>query len=117
MYFTKKLSFKRKNMKIQYANKFVQKLGMGYPITCFYKFMYNENDSDDTHITQYFIMHGLGLCIKVNSYVARMFYAWSFSHNTAVTIAKKKNKYFLSLNTNTTVFAWGSCNSNKNRMR
>ena len=65
-------------------------------------------------MTQYFIMHGLGLCINVDSCVAHLFYAWSFSHNTSVPIAKKKNKYFLSLNTNTTVFSWGSGDSNKN---
>ena len=59
-------------------------------------------------------MHGLGLCIKVDSYVAHIFYAWLFSHNTAVPIAKKN---FLSLNKNTTVFAWGAVNSNKNGMR
>ena len=59
-------------------------------------------------------MHGLRLCIKVDSYVAHMFYAWSFSHNTSVPIAKNKNKYFLSLNKNTNVFPWGSGNNNKN---
>ena len=58
-------------------------------------------------------MHGLVLCIMVNSYVAHMFYAWSFSHNTEVPIAINKNKYFLSMNTNTTVFYWGAINFNK----
>ena len=59
-------------------------------------------------------MRRLGLCIKVDSYVARLFYSWSFSHNTAVPIAKKKNRQLLSLNANTTVFSWGAVNSNKN---
>ena len=58
-------------------------------------------------------MHGLGLCIKVDSYVAHMFYACSFSHNTAVPIAKNNNKDFLSLNKNTTLFYWGDGNPNK----
>ena len=62
-------------------------------------------------------MHGLGLFIKVDSYVAHMFYAWSFSHNKSVPIAKNKNKYFLSFNTNTTVFDLGAGNSNKNGMQ
>ena len=43
---------------------------------CVYKFIYNEKDSVDTNIIQYFIMHGLVLCIKVDSYVAHMLYAW-----------------------------------------
>ena len=82
-------------IKIKYANNFVQKLGMGDPTTCVYRFIYGEKDKNDTYITQYFIMNGLGLCIKVDSYVAHLFYEWSFSHNTEVPIAKKKNKYFL----------------------
>ena len=40
-----------------------------------------------------FIMHILLLCIKVNSYVAHMLYAWWFSHNTAVTIPGKKTSF------------------------
>ena len=67
---------------------------MGDPTTCVYQFIYNKNNNGDTKIIQYFIMRGLGLCIKVDIYVAHMFYAWSFSHNTAVPIAIKKNKYF-----------------------
>ena len=83
---------------------------------CVYQLIYNEKDSDDTQITQYFIMHGLVLCIKVDNYVAYMFYELSVSHNTAVTIAKEKKKYLLYLNTNNTVFYWGYGISNKNRM-
>ena len=84
-------------MKIQYANEFVQNLGVGDTTTCVYQFIYDENESDDTKIIQYFIMHGLVLCIKVDSYMSHMFYVWSFSHDTAVPVAIKNNKYFLSL--------------------
>ena len=54
------------------------------------------------------------LC-KIDSYVAHMFYSWSFGDNIEVPIAINKNKYFLSLNTSTTVFDHGASNSNKNR--
>ena len=47
-------------MKIQYANEFVKKLGMVDTTTHAYQFIYDENDSDDTNIMQYFIMYGLG---------------------------------------------------------
>ena len=104
-------------MKIQYANNFVQKLGMGYPTTCVYQFIYNEKDKNDTQIKQYFIMHGLVSCTKVDSYVAHMFYAWLFSHNTSVPIAKNKNKSFISLNKNTTAFAWWDGSSYKNGIK
>ena len=62
-------------------------------------------------------MHGLGLRIKVDNFVAHMFYTWSFSHNTSVPINKNKNKYFLSLNTITTVFSWEDGNSIKNGIK
>ena len=38
----------------------------------------------------------------------------SFSHNASVPIAINKNKYYLYLNTNTTVFAWVDSNYNRN---
>ena len=59
-------------------------------------------------------MHGLGLCIKVDSYMEHMLYAWPFIHNVALPIAIKKNKYFISLNIYTTLFAWVYGNLNKN---
>ena len=66
---------KESNMKIIYANNLVHKLGMGDPTTCVYQFIYNKKGKNDTQITQYFIKHILGLCIKVDSYVAHLFYA------------------------------------------
>ena len=55
---------------------------MGDPTKYFYQFIYDENDIDDTKIIQYLIMNELGLCIKVDSYVAHILYAWLFSYNT-----------------------------------
>ena len=88
---------------------------MDDPTTCVYQLILDGNDSNDTKIIQYFIMHGLGLCIKLDSFVSHMFYPWSFSHNKAVPISIKKKTYLLFLNSYTTVFAWGAGNSNKNR--
>ena len=87
---------------------------MGDPTTCVYQFIYYENDNDYMKIIKYFIMHGLGLCIKVDSYVAHMFYEWSFSHNRTVPIYINKNEYFIYLNTKNTVFARRARNYNKN---
>ena len=63
-------------MKIKYANESIQKLGMGDPATYAYQFIYDGEDSDNTEIIQYFIMHGLELCIKVDSYVEYLLYEW-----------------------------------------
>ena len=73
-------------------------MGLGDPKTWVYKIFFNENYSNDTKIIQYFIMHGLVLCIKLDSFVAHMFYAWSLINNTSVPISIKSNKNFLSLN-------------------
>ena len=87
---------------------------MGDPTTCFYQFIYDEKESVDTQIIQYFIMNGLVLCIKLNIYISCMLYAWSLCRKSEVLIDIKKNKYFLSFNTRTTVFSWGAVNSDKN---
>ena len=55
-------------------------------------------------------MHGLGLFIRLNIYVAHMLYACPFSNNTEVPTDIKQNKGFISLNTYTTVFSWGTLN-------
>ena len=88
---------------------------MGDPTTCVYQVIQDEKESIETKLIQYFIMNVLLLCIKVDTYVEHMFYSWSFSHNTAVPTSINKNKYFPSLNTNTTAFYWGDGNSNENR--
>ena len=49
---------------------------LGDPTTCVYQFIFDENDSNDTNIVHYFIMNGLGLCIKLNNFVAHMLYVW-----------------------------------------
>ena len=64
---------------------------MGDPTTCVYQLVLDENENNDTHIIQYYIMNGLRLCIRVDNYVAHMFYVCSFSHNTAFRMAIKKN--------------------------
>ena len=44
------------------------------PITCVYQYILDQYDSNDKNIIQYYVMHGLGLCIKLKSYLAHMFY-------------------------------------------
>ena len=78
---------------------------------------FDEKDINDTKIIQYFIMHGLGLCIKLNSFLAHMFYAGSFVHNSTVTICIKQIRCVLSLNKYTTVFSWVTGNSKNNRTK
>ena len=89
-------------------------MGLGDTTTSVYQFISDENDSNNTKIIQYFIMHGPLLCIKLNGFVLHMFYAWSFSNNKSVPIDINQNKCFLFLNTYTSFFAWGYDNSNKN---
>ena len=102
-------------MKIKYANEFIQNMGLSDPTIFFYQLIIGENESNDTNIIQYFIVYRLLVCIRLNSFVAHMLYEWPFSHNTAVPIAIKNYKYYLSLNTYTNMFACGAINSNKNR--
>ena len=104
-------------MKVQYENEFVKSMEIGDSITCVYQLIYNENDNGVTKTTQYFIIHGLGIWINVGSYVEHMFYACSFRNNTEIPIAIKKNSYFISLTTDTTIFYWGAGNWNKTELK
>ena len=46
---------------------------LGDPTTCIYQFILDENESNETNIIQHFITYRLGLCIKLNSFVAHVF--------------------------------------------
>ena len=86
---------------------------LGDPKTCVYLFIFDINDINDANTIQYFILNRLGLCIKIDTFVARMLYVWLFSNNIAIPIAMNNNKDYIYLNAYTTVFAWGYVNSNK----
>ena len=60
--------------------------------TCVYEFIFDKDYSNDKNILHYFVMNGLGLCIKLKNYVAHMLYAWSFSHNKSMLMYIKHKK-------------------------
>ena len=60
-------------MKLQYADNFVHKFGMGDPTKCIYQFIYDEKGKNYTQITQYFIMRVLGSFLKVDNYAEQFF--------------------------------------------
>ena len=51
-------------------------MGLDDHTTCSYQFIFDNEDSDATHIIQYFAICGLELCIKLESYVEHMFYEY-----------------------------------------
>ena len=65
---------------------------LGDTTTCVYSFLFDNEYIDITHILQFFDMYGLGICIKLNSYVAHMFNVWSLSHNMEVPTPIKQKK-------------------------
>ena len=78
--------------------------------TCYYQFIYDENE---THIFQYFVMRRLGICVKLEIYVALMFYVCFFIQDLAVPYSKKIEKFYFSLDSYATVVSWVVGNSRK----
>ena len=95
-------------MKIKYENELIKTWDWVILKHVFISSFFYQYDSNNTKIIQYFIMHGMGLCIKLNFFVSHMFFAWQFSHNTAVNIYINQRKYFIYLTIYTTVFDWVS---------
>ena len=101
------------NMK--YAKQFIYQLGMGYPMTHFYHFIYNKLDANGRYILIYFAMHGVGICVELENFVANIFYERSFSHVTAFPVALNEEHICLSLESFTMkIFhreggTWGRC--------
>ena len=67
---SKKKSSQEDENILRYANEIIHNMGLGDPTTCVYQFTFDREDSDGTHIPQYFVMHVLLLCIKLSSYFA-----------------------------------------------
>ena len=69
---------KRDVLKCAYAESFVKTIGLGVPTTCVYQFVGTKDMVKKCNVIQYFVMHGIGLCIQLKSHVAHMFYAHTF---------------------------------------
>ena len=74
---------------MEYADEFIQHMGLGDPTLSVYHYIFDKEDSNDTKIIQYFVINGLWLCIKLDGFVSHMFYVWPLSHNTVVPVAMK----------------------------
>ena len=71
---------------------------------CFYPFIHDKLNENDTHIFQYFVMDGLRTFIKLKSDVTHMSHEWSFIHNTYVPVALNGGKLYPSLDSYGTFF-------------
>ena len=61
-------------MKIKYTNEIILNMELGDTTTYVYQTCFCENYNNGTKMIQYFIIFGLGLCIKLDSFVSHMFY-------------------------------------------
>ena len=55
-------------MIIQYLNGIMLNMKLDDTTTSVYQLIFDKNDSNDTKIIQYFTMHGLWLCIKLDGF-------------------------------------------------
>ena len=97
--------------KTEYAKTFIERLGFGVPTTCGYQFVNDEDDeeNDDFECFQYFVMPGLGICVRVRENSTHGFYAFSFTHLTAIPLVISKGRLYIHLpGSDFTVFVWGA---------
>ena len=85
----------------------MKNFGLGIPTTCVHQFVGFERWRQNSEVYQYFVFPGLGLCIRFESFVAHMFYGWTFAHNTAAAWMSDNGRYYLSIDEACHVFAWG----------
>ena len=88
-----------------YLDKWRKNLEYTKATTCAYQFISKEEDNIE--FIQYFLMRGLGACVRQGSHTSHLFYAGLFSHCTAVPLFVKDNKIFFHDNNETNIFAWG----------
>ena len=94
--------------KVRYLKDWIDLYGLGTPTTCVYQFVTGSSVCMPD-IIQYFIMDGVGICVRLRSHVGHMFYGHSFRHRTAVPIFVCNGIVDSpSISNRFVVFAWGS---------
>jgi hypothetical protein len=96
--------------RLDYLTRFKLRVGLGTPTTCAYQFVAAAN----IDVLQYFILEGLGLCVRLTSFLGHSFYAYTFVHCTSICLMRKEGKVHFVMDDalKACVFAWGEC---KNR--
>lgn len=91
-----------------YLSTWSERLFFTKATTCAYQMLEDESDAFPVEYIQYFILRGLGCCVRFGSHTCHMFYAAHFSHCTAVCVMIKDSTIYLSHNGIYNVFAWGA---------
>ena len=87
---------------------FVDVFGVGVPTTCGYKMIADDEHEDCIpFILAYFIMGGFGCCVRIRSDLYHYFYAYTFSHSTAIPVVVVDDEV-LYCDAGVNVFAWGA---------
>ena len=87
---------------------FIEKLVIGNPNACVYKFIIDMPNQNPVVIIQLFIVDVLGIFLEFNINIPHIFYGCTFSYCNYVTLIFVKDKYYLCTNDFTTVFEWSS---------
>lgn len=92
----------------RYLEKWREMLYFSKATTCVYQMIQPVPATEKYEFIQYFIMRGLGCCVRLGSHVSHMFYASHFSHCTAVCILLQNDKIWFKHDMAYNVFAWGA---------
>ena len=92
----------------RYLEKWREMLYFSKATTCVYQMIQPVPATEKYEFIQYFIMRGLGCCVRLGSHVSHMFYASHFSHCTAVCILLQNDKIWFKHDMAYTVFALGA---------
>ena len=94
-------------MRRVYGKMSITNLALCNPTTCVYLFVVGKSNEHPVVITQFFILNGLGLFMNFQAYELHIYYVWTFSNCTAVTIMFQKVKLFICVDYDTPAFVRG----------
>ena len=95
------------NRKIEYLRTWLKYVKFVKASTCVYQFKSPKTDKKYLFI-HYFIILGLGSCVRMGSHVSHMFYAGKFDCCTAITILILDDIIYFSTKEDFNVFEWGN---------
>jgi hypothetical protein len=91
----------------QYLHRFFDRVRFGTPCTCAYQHVLHPSWSSAV-LYQFFMLDGMGHCVRLENNIGHQFYAHTFVHRTSLCLSVFEGRvYFLSSDGLASVFAWG----------
>ncbi len=96
--------------RLNYFTHFVEDFGLSNPTKCAYQFVPFRGKSvdDDVVVIQSFMMLGIGMSLRLKSFLSHIFHSGCYQHNTSIPLFLQSGKVYMFTHPDVRIAAWGA---------